>query len=473
MTLGEPLLKRAIASLTKTVSPKAPPKISAISRLKLIEYDSPLDLAKPIDLDEIAGRVRAKFSKGELPERCDLRHASFCIWETTPTLSGNTAALENYLKWILSLQRKSDFLRLAEAYVRCFNLGNRGIAKVALALSECAEKCGGRWAERSREYQIFDPKDGPRAVANIALSQEIDPIGFFRDRDQWAESLAVAGFAQAVWLAGLTEVGKSSRDERDRFERLVQWNGPRKDEILFPQLKAPFVDAMVMPYERHGPTDSLLRDSIMNFLLGTIGDPRLAPQKWVGLDRAASVMNWWLVEQSFRQFLDIVEKISSNEQQWDYRRAFWEGVYKKCQDKKIGISAWVVFSVRGAKAARQSFGSHVSFGVFRDNSPQLKDTHAAFMLEIGDYLFVDWNESGPCNVWRKKPSGTRPQLYEQHYRRNQLRHKPPEVRTEENLIPAGIFYHRGSSNYIWQKRLADEIADARGPRLWQTDYRLV
>jgi hypothetical protein len=115
----------------------------------------------------------------------------------------------------------------------------------------------------------------------------------------------------------------------------------------------------------------------------------------------------------------------------------------------------------------------VSFGVFRDNSPELKDTHAVFMLEIGNYLFVDWNESGPCNVWRKKSSATRPKLYQQHYRRNQLRHKPPAVRTDENLIPAGIFDHRGSANYIWQKRLADEIADAHGPRLYQTDYRLL
>src|SRR6516225_5132645 len=158
----------------------------------------------------------------------------------------------------------------------------------------------------------------------------------------------------------------------------------------------------------NGPTDGSLGDSIMNFLLGTVGDPRLSPQKWVGLDRAASVMNRWLVEQSFRQFLDIVEKISSNEQQWDYRRAFWEAVYKKCQDKRIEVHAWVVFSVKGARAARQSFGSNVSFGVFRDNSPELKETHAAFMLEIGDFLFVDWNESGPCNVWRKKTS--RPNL---------------------------------------------------------------
>jgi hypothetical protein len=266
----------------------------------LREYDSPLDLAKPVDLDEIAERVIAKFSKGELPDRRDSRHAPFCVWETTPTLSNNSTALANYLQWVIGLQRKSDFLRLAEAYVRCFNRGNPGIAMVASTLSQCAEKVGGRWAERSGEYRIFDPQEGPRAVAHIALSQEIDPIGFLRDRDQWAESLAVAGFAHAVWLEGLTEIGKSSRDERDRFERLIQWNGPRKDQILFPQLRAPFVDAMVTPYERHGPTDGSLGDSIMNFLLGAVGDPRLAPQKWVGIDRAASVMNRWLVEQSFR-----------------------------------------------------------------------------------------------------------------------------------------------------------------------------
>ncbi len=467
------LLKDAMAGLTNTISLKAPPKESAISRLKIKEYDSPIDTTKPVDLDQIAERVIRKFSKGELPERRDLQHASFCLWETVPTLLDNPAALDGYLQWIATLRRKSDFRRLAEAYVRCFNFRARDIQKIALTLSQNAPNVGGRWSERSKEYRIFDPQEGPRAVANLALAQEIDPVHFLRDRNQWSESLAIAGFAQAVWLEGLIEIDRSSQSESERFARLVQWNGPHKNEMLFPPLKASFVDAMVMPYEVGGPSDKSLRDSMMNFLLGTVGDPRLSPQKWVGLDNAASVMNRWLVEQSFRQFLDIVEKISSNEQQWDYRRAFWEGVYKKCQGKKIEVRAWVVFSHKGAKAARESFGSNVSFGVFRDNSPELKDTHAVFMLEIGDYLFVDWNESGPCNIWRKKVTTNRPKLYEHYYRRNDLRHKPPDVRTDENLIPLGIFDHRGSSNYVWQKRIADEIVDARGPRLWQADYRLL
>jgi len=168
-----------------------------------------------------------------------------------------------------------------------------------------------------------------------------------------------------------------------------------------------------------------------------------------------------------------VEKISANEQQWEYRRAFWEGLFKKCQATRIDLRAWVVFSDKGARTARELFGSNASFGVFRDTSLGLLETHAAFMLEIGDYLFVDWNESGPCNVWRRGVTARRPTLYQDYYRRDELRHWQPRVRTDENLIPAGIFDHRGSVNYVWQDRISKEIISARGPHLRQVDYRVM
>ena len=371
--IPETLLKKALTGLATTVFAKPPPKTSAVSRVKLIEHDGPTDAPRPVDLDEVARRVVQRFSKGELPERSDLRHAAFCIWETQPSLVDNPFALQHYLEWVTHLHRKADFRRLAEAYVRCFDNPKDAIDQVAAVLSHTVNQVGGRWSERAQEYRIFDPHQGPRALARLALSQDVDPVHFLLERNHWPESLAMAGFARAAWIEGIGEISRTLMSERDRFQQLILWNGSRSHQILFSEMKGPFVNALTGPYKDSGPGDKSLRDLIMNFLLGALGDPRILPQKWVGLNEAAVIVNRWLVEQSFRQFLDVVEKISANEQQWEYRRAFWEGVYKKCQEKRIELRAWVVFAEEGAKAARKSFGSNVSFGVFRYNSPGLKE----------------------------------------------------------------------------------------------------
>jgi EH_Signature domain len=469
----EPLTKNALGELAIPIFLKVPPETAEVSRASVPAYDNPVDAPRPVDLDEIAKRVVTAFSKGTLPDRRDLRHAAFCVWGTQPHLADRPVTLRTYLQWLSRIDRKADFRRLAEEYVRSFDAQTTGIEEVAATLARCAEKIGGRWGERARDYQIFDPHRGPLEIARVAISQDVDPVHFLRERDQWPESLAKAGLSRSVWLAGIKEIEKiTSGNERERFERLTQWNGADTQEILFSSLKAQFVAAVIRPYGNGGPADKSLRNAIVNFLLGVLGDPRLDSHKWIGLDDAVAVMNRWLVEQSFRQFLDIVEKISENEQQWEYRRAFWEGLFKKCQQTRTELHAWVVFAGKGAKAAREIFGSNASFGVFRDGSQALLETHAAFMLEIGDYLFVDWNESGPCNVWRRNTATKRPKLYQDYYRRDQLRHRAPRPRTDEKLIPAGIFDHRGSGNYVWQARIAKEITDAYGPRLYQTDYRV-
>ena len=271
----ETLIKNALSGLTVPTFLKSPPEIAEVSRANVLTYDNPVDTPRPVDLDEIAERVVTAFSKGELADRRDLRHAAFCVWGTQPCLAERPAALRTYLQWLSRLDRKADFRRLAEEYVRSFDARTTGIEEVAATLARCAEHVGGRWWERARDYHIFDPHLGPLEFARTAISQDVDPVHFLRERDQWPESLAKAGFSRSVWLDGIKEIVDTSRNELERFERLTQWNGVDAHEILFSSLKAHFVSTLIRPYENGGPADKSLRDSIVNFLLGALGDPRL------------------------------------------------------------------------------------------------------------------------------------------------------------------------------------------------------
>jgi hypothetical protein len=464
-------VKTALRELVSRGIFRDPPSSASISRLELTPYQGEVAPPKPLDLDEIAQRVVERFSRGLLPERRDLRHAGFCVWETKTRLADQSAGFEAYLKRIGSCARKSEYKRLAEAYFRAFDPNTPTLPKVAAILADLAPQIGADWGRRAADYCVFDPVRGPVELARIVLNQETDVINYLRNRDRMPESLANTRFAQAAWREGLSIIDAEVKEERERFDLLKRWNGPNERTILFEGDKLPLVDAIVAPYRKSGPEDKRLRDQILNYLLGILGDPRIRAERWTGLDGPRIVVNRWLVDQSFRQFLDVVEHISENAQHWEYRRAFWEAVHQKCEITNIPLNAWVVFASRGEHVAKKRFGSNTSFGVFRDAGSQLLESHAALMVEIGDYLFVDWNEHSPCNLWRRNVSARRPMLYQQIYHRDQLRHSSPRTRTDDVLLPAGIFDHRGSLNFKWQEKLAKEISDARGPRLRQIDYR--
>lgn len=470
---GGEALKEALEQLPKQVGALKVPEKSAIARLRIAVYVGPPSPPRPINIEEVAYRVVEAFSTSKLPERKDLGLAAFCVWETQVRLVDIPPAMNGYLRYILEGARRSEVSRLAEAYWRGFSEGREYQSKVAETLGAWTISKSGSWVRRHAVYSVFDVKRGPARLAEIAEAEGIDIFSYLTSRDQMTESLAMGGFAEAAWIHGIRNIGSIDQQEQIRFDRLDSWNGRRTDSLLFPNAKRSFINALLQPYEKSEPAREL-RDQILNFVLGLLGDPRLKPENWIGVENAASVVTRWLVEQTFRQFLDVVEKISSHETQWEYRRAFWWGVYDKCQSRGVPMNVWVIFGATGAQVARNLFGKNVSFGFLQDKDNSL----AAFMIEIGDALFVDWNQDKPCHVWRRDDSRRRPTLYKignygnQAYRVDEIRHRSPKPRTKERLKAAGIVDHHSPSNFHWQRELADEIYSAGGPKLAQIDYRL-
>jgi hypothetical protein len=281
-------MKAALLDLRNAQHLRAPPHRAAISELKIAPYEGVVNPAPPIDLDQISARVVEQFSRGALPGRRDLQHCAFCVWETKVRLVDRPPAFANYLKHIEKGIRKAEYRRLAEAYVRAFDPRSPGLSEAAATLANTASRAGGAWMRRAEEYHLFDPIRGPSALAERALNQDTEPVNYLHNRDGMPDSLARAGFARASWKAGLALIQKEAQNEneRSRFERLKQWNGTNERALLFEEDKAIFVQAIVAPYRKAGPSDKAIRDEMLNYLLGILGDPRLKPDRWVGLDEA-------------------------------------------------------------------------------------------------------------------------------------------------------------------------------------------
>jgi hypothetical protein len=186
------------------------------------------------------------------------------------------------------------------------------------------------------------------------------------------------------------------------------------------------------------------------------------------MDDIAQILRRWLIEQSLRQFLDVVDRIAPDHM-WKYRRAFWQAYHQA----DLLQNAWVVFGDDGAVEAMRAFGPTVQFGKFKPGgSKKILSGHAVLLLDFGPCVVADWSHNGRCNIW-KKADKTRPaELNAPVYTSDEIMRKVPKDDSEANLNKHDIFSHHGSENYFWQNRVADRLHELIGVRVPQSDYQV-
>src|SRR5690606_37922700 len=128
---------------------------------------------------------------------------------------------------------------------------------------------------------------------------------------------------------------------------------------LFETIGCAIAEARLRPFVGLSP-DEAVRDIYLQASLGLVADPRLHPQRWLQVaDDLRLLVVSWLTDQALRQFLDVVDQIA-RERMWNYRRAFWEGIYDFLRTRGIDVQAWVAFGPDGERLARQRFGKLAS-----------------------------------------------------------------------------------------------------------------
>ena len=123
--------------------------------------------------------------------------------------------------------------------------------------------------------------------------------------------------------------------------------------------------------------------------------------------------------------------------------------------------AWVAFASEGTekvlRVARQhNDESWKSFGRISGSG----DTkHAVLILRIGNIIIADFSHNGKCRIWNSSDN-LAPKSYEKYYNRSDFTGSKAEA---EHI-------HSNSRDYLWQGRVAQDIANITGVKLLRRDY---
>ena len=189
-----------------------------------------------------------------------------------------------------------------------------------------------------------------------------------------------------------------------------------------------------------------LRHPVQSYALQEWQDPRIAGAdvRWHGVsNEARQIFTRWITKEDLRFFFDIVAQ-ACGDSKFEYRKAFWLAYFEH-----ISFCRPVL-----RKDAEFLFGhDQQALQYYRDRRPaELKggnrDQHA-FIIQIGEFTFVEFSTAGACYVYYKYDIYDNPNLpFELHaseYHMSDLRYRPAAT---HRVI------HRNSEAYSWQTDFA-------------------
>jgi hypothetical protein len=387
--------------------------------------------------------------------RKDWKKAAWCLWFKDNPLAQNSYFLSRYLDNLDSWRRRSLVKPLIIAYLQDFSEGQPGIDLVARRLQRIVDNWEWAWRERSREFQLFDPKKAPAIISQICLNPDTSLEDTLRAAGISGGQLSSGGMAEAAFEKSLLRLVRSFEEagqSSSTLERILEWASD-SGEIRFPNQKVYLAEALLRPWFDRTPDDDT-KSRIEEFLLRHYGDPRLRPGEWQGVsDDARRVLMKWLAEAALEQFLDIVDRFAV-ERMWKYRRAFWSAY--------MGLGyipeAWVVFAKHGAKEVSRVFDKKAIFG--RIDGSGVDPAHAVLLMKMGGLTIADWSHNGKCHIWLPGNRNA-PNLYERSYDRDDF------VVGSDN---DGGTIHSSAQGGFWQGRVANFIQINTGISIPRTQY---
>lgn len=361
---------------------------------------------------------------------------------------------------VFQLQRRAPYLALIDAYLDGFAVDDPDISNLATALATAAISWPWRptdlWPERAAKFNLFDPADAPRRLAEAVLGSDTTPRALLDQAGLNSEGRRKGGLAEASFKAacGLT-ASKLGRAAIPLQARVLAWAQDGGATLAFPRAWPEFVSALFKPWRGEDPP-SAHKNALIEAAVAYGGDPRIG-ERWksVNDEDAYEVVVRWLTKASVEQFFDIVsETMTDRPDMWAQRRQFWTQYLKA----NAISAAWVAFGTDGADRAKRvaRTSGDRGFAMFGRLSAGNGRTsqHAALIMRIGDLTVVEWSHNGKCYIWRTSERSA-PKLF----LRNDANWADYEPR-ELMYAPLDVTHNSG-----WQFRIATILRDQAGIRL--------
>ena len=201
-----------------------------------------------------------------------------------------------------------------------------------------------------------------------------------------------------------------------------------------------------------------LRQPVQSYVLREWQDPRIvgADVKWHGvLKEARKIFTKWLTEADLEFFFDIVAK-ACNDQKFAYRKAFWLAYLEHITFCRPVLRKNVEKLFIEDPEALQYYNERRPATLTGGSSNQ-----HAFIIQIGEYTFVEFSTAGACYVYRN--SNLPFELSDSAYTMGELKNQ---------LWARYKMNHFSAEKYSWQRKFESWIYNELGVEP-QRSYRLL
>lgn len=381
----------------------------------------------------------------------DLRRLTDEMWEEERL---NTEA-RTILDETIARDRKSFDRLVVRSYLFHFPTDHLAFDALRAATGFVARRREWPWRTRGDRWSLWDAKQGPRRVARALLDTE-ESLNVLRDAGLDGE-LAAGAFVKETLLAACEmAAGLRGPAAEEAGSRLMHLFGsiPRTGD-----LNGALAYALLAPWTSTNCSQSHQK-RITSLLVHRVDDPRLAGARWSALEsdvtdwfpradveNAFSVLRRWLVQQTFREFFEIVARTTDRKDQWKQRTDFWMGYL----NAGVISDAWFAFGSMAERLARTLLHDETAKPA-RIEGGGADASHSALLFNLGDLRIAEWSHNGRARFWRTTDSKA-PALYKPTYAGPTLR-----------AMYGGEGFDALSHNGNWEPKFARHIYRFTGVR---------
>lgn len=388
------------------------------------------------DLNQLLSKVRQLWTKGgkEGLEKLSHREKRWLPWILYQGESPRIIEQKDLLEALLSIleKRKNSHLNsIIHVYLKNYEPSADSDVLRVFILKYLATYEGNiprlkHWKDR---IYLFYPNN-LRSVVKMILSQREKP-SIYLEKLGLVKDLSNCEFLKYITYGCLKEVEKNFpvylEVLLDLLESPLDHTKPRFPEII-PKAATSLIPKVGVNISRQ------MQELLCSFFLKYMGDPRLPGgiTRWSQVsEEAGRIFIQWLSSKDIQFFFEVVGH-SAGDPKWRYRRKFWESYLSYIKN------TWVVLGKRARNLVTEP---EYRFGELRGASRD----QSAFLIEMGNYVFVEWSHSGKCRVFKKDDFPLEFGL--QYYHAIDIRPPSPEYSQ----------IHYVSERYRWQDQLANWI----------------
>lgn len=268
------------------------------------------------------------------------------------------------------------------------------------------------WARRAASVRMFEAA-GPTTCAEVWLRSHPTLETFLQDLGMLG-ALSEARFLRRVAEAALRALSQALHDgttDGSWLSERLSLTITADHRIRF-GLTAELARALLEPFSSRMPTKKI-SDEIVEKLRATIGDPRVRPQRWQGLEKFEPVARRLFAGQSMELFFELLAETADRTDMWAERRRFWMDYFRAGRIN----DAWVALGPDAVSLARKRM-PELDKG-FARYLGSYDRSHSVLVMAIGNAIVIEGSHNMMVRFWNVSEPGA-PKLGAASYERSRI-----------------------------------------------------